>query len=106
MLPGPPFSRGPQPGMTSGPQDRLIGMTAHTFVLVPGAGVRPRVWRWTIEALCAAGHDAVAPDLPLDDASAAPSDHSSAIVAALDGRDGSFVLVGTSLGAYSATLAA
>jgi hypothetical protein len=37
------------------------------FVLIPGAGTDPRVYRATIEALVGLGHEAVAPELPLDD---------------------------------------
>ena len=40
---------------------------AWTFVLIPGAGIDPGVWRWTIEELEARGHRGVAPRLPLDD---------------------------------------
>jgi pimeloyl-ACP methyl ester carboxylesterase len=78
-----------------------------TFVLVPGAGADPRVYGPTIEALRALGHDGIAPPLPLDDAGATPSDHADAIVAALpDPSPAPLVVVGQSLGAFSATIAA
>jgi pimeloyl-ACP methyl ester carboxylesterase len=78
-----------------------------TFVLVPGAGADPRVYRATIEALRALGHDGIAPPLPLDDADATPSDHADAILAALpDPPPAPLVVVGQSLGAFSATVAA
>jgi pimeloyl-ACP methyl ester carboxylesterase len=78
-----------------------------TFVLVPGAGADPRVYGATIEALRALGHDGIAPPLPLDDAAATPSDHADAILAALpDPPPAPLVVVGQSLGAYSATIAA
>jgi pimeloyl-ACP methyl ester carboxylesterase len=78
-----------------------------TFVLIPGAGADPRVYGATIEALRQLGHDGIAPPLPLDDASATPSDHADAIVAALgDPPPAPLVVVGQSLGAFSATIAA
>jgi pimeloyl-ACP methyl ester carboxylesterase len=80
---------------------------ATTFVLIPGAGADPRVYEATIEALRAFGHDGIAPPLPLDDAAATPSDHADAIVAALpDPSPAPLVVIGQSLGAYSATIAA
>jgi pimeloyl-ACP methyl ester carboxylesterase len=78
-----------------------------TFVLIPGAGADPRVYEATIAALRDLGHDGIAPPLPLDDADATPSDHADAIVAALpDPPPAPLVVVGQSLGAYAATIAA
>jgi pimeloyl-ACP methyl ester carboxylesterase len=78
-----------------------------TFVLIPGAGADPRVYGATIEALRDLGHDGIAPPLPLDDPDATPSDHAGAIVAALgDPPPDPLVVVGQSLGAYSAAIAA
>jgi pimeloyl-ACP methyl ester carboxylesterase len=78
-----------------------------TFVLVPGAGADPRVYGATIAALRDLGHEGIAPPLPLDDADATPRDHTDAIVAALpDPPPAPLVVVGQSLGAYSATIAA
>jgi pimeloyl-ACP methyl ester carboxylesterase len=78
-----------------------------TFVLVPGAGADPRVYGATIEALRDLGHDGIAPPLPLDDAAATPSDHAAAILDTLpDPPPGPLVVVGQSLGAYSAAIAA
>ncbi|MBS1846170.1 MAG: alpha/beta hydrolase [Actinobacteria bacterium] len=78
-----------------------------TFVLIPGAGADPRVYGATIAALRERGHDGIAPPLPLDDAAATPSDHADAIVGALpDPAPQPLVVVGQSLGAYSATIAA
>jgi hypothetical protein len=76
------------------------------FALIPGAGADPRVYGMTIAALEELGHEALAPDLPLDDEAATPSDHARAVVEALpdDGID--LVVVGQSLGAYAAPLAA
>ncbi len=78
-----------------------------TFVLIPGAGADPRVFEATIAALRGLGHEGIAPPLPLDDPEATPSDHATAIVAALpDPPPAPLVIVGQSLGAYAATIAA
>jgi pimeloyl-ACP methyl ester carboxylesterase len=78
-----------------------------TYVLIPGAGADPRVYDATITALCDLGHDGIAPPLPLEDPAARPSDHADAIVAALpDPRPAPLVVVGQSLGAYAAAIAA
>jgi pimeloyl-ACP methyl ester carboxylesterase len=80
---------------------------ATTFVLIPGAGTDPRVYGETIAALRELGHEGVAPPLPLDDPDATPSDHADVVVAALgDPPPAPLVVVGQSLGAYSATIAA
>jgi pimeloyl-ACP methyl ester carboxylesterase len=82
-------------------------VTETTFVLTPGAGADPRVYGATIAALRDLGHDGIAPPLPLDDADARPSDHANAIVGALpDPAPTPLVVVGHSLGAYAAALAA
>ena len=49
------------------------------FVLIPGAGTDPRVYRVTIAHLRALDHDALAPPLPLEDPDAGPSDHAAAV---------------------------
>lgn len=93
--------------MSGGTANVSTGGGSKTFVLVPGAGADPRVFGATIEALRALGHEGVAPPLPLDDADATPSDHADAIVAALpDPPPAPLIVVGQSLGAYSATIAA
>ena len=74
-----------------------------TFVLIPGAGADPRVYRATIEALSALGHQAVAPALPLDDPEATPSDHADAVAAAAP-TAGELVVVAQSLGAFTGPL--
>src|SRR5437763_3490143 len=75
-----------------------------TFVLIPGAGIDPGVWRWTIEALQARGHRGVAPGLPLDDPDAGPSAHADAVAEAARRLGGPLVVVGQSLGAFAASL--
>jgi pimeloyl-ACP methyl ester carboxylesterase len=77
-----------------------------TFVLIPGAGADPRVYDTTIAALRELGHEGVAPPLPLDDPDATPSDHATAVIAALPEPPAPLVVVGQSLGAYTATIAA
>jgi Alpha/beta hydrolase family len=75
------------------------------FVLIPGAGTDPRVFRSTIAALADLGHQAVAPPLPLHEERATPSDHADAVAAAVRGR-GDLVVVAQSLGAFSGPLVA
>ncbi len=78
-----------------------------TFVLIPGAGADPRVYGATIEALRGLGHEGIAPPLPLEEPEATPSDHATAVVAALpEPQPDPLVVVGQSLGAYAATIAA
>jgi pimeloyl-ACP methyl ester carboxylesterase len=98
---------------TATQRDDTVGTT---FVLIPGAGADPRVYGATIDALRDRGHDGIAPSLPLDDPDALPSDHAAAVVAAVEdlgmavGDAGPvprrLVIVGQSLGAYAASLAA
>jgi pimeloyl-ACP methyl ester carboxylesterase len=76
------------------------------FVLIPGAGIDPGVWRWTIDELEARGHQGVAPRLPLDDPDAGPSAHADAVVEAVGQVNEPLVLVGQSLGAFAASLVA
>ncbi len=76
-----------------------------TFVLIPGAGSDPRVYNATIEALRDLGHDGVAPELPLRDEHATPSDHAAAVAGAVP-EGAELVIVGQSLGAFAAPLVA
>lgn len=78
-----------------------------TFVLIPGAGADPRVYAATIVALGDLGHAALAPPLPLADQGATPGDHAEAVLAALPAEpEGELVVVGQSLGAFTATIVA
>ena len=77
-----------------------------TFVLIPGAGIDPGVWRWTIAELQARGHPALAPRLPLEDPDAGPSAHADAVVDAVRDVRQPPVVVGQSLGAFAASLVA
>jgi pimeloyl-ACP methyl ester carboxylesterase len=93
--------------VSEGTENVSIDGAPTTFVLIPGAGADPRVYGATIEALRELGHEGIAPPLPLEEAAATPSDHAEAILAALgDPPPRSLVVVGQSLGAYSATIAA
>jgi hypothetical protein len=76
-----------------------------TFVLIPGAGIDPRVYGATIEALSDLGQRSMAPPLPLRDEDARPSDHADAIVRALP-DDAELVIVAQSLGAFTGPLVA
>ena len=76
-----------------------------TFVLIPGAGTDPRVYRATIEALSALGHDAIAPPLPLGDQQTTPSVHADAVAEAVP-RGRELAVVAQSLGAFTGPLVA
>ena len=76
-----------------------------TFVLIPGAGTDPRIYRATIGALSAFGHDAIAPALPLGDQQASPSDHADAVAEAVP-RGCELAVVAQSLGAFTGPLVA
>jgi pimeloyl-ACP methyl ester carboxylesterase len=81
-------------------------MTSTTFVLIPGAGLNPAIWQWTIAELRSLGHIGIAPALPLDDPDARPSDHAAAVCEAVAELHGPTVVVGQSLGAFAAALVA
>ena len=77
-----------------------------TFVLIPGAGIDPGAWCWTVSELEARGHQGLAPGLPLDDPDAGPSAHAEAVIEAVRQLRGPLVVVGQSLGAFAASLVA
>jgi pimeloyl-ACP methyl ester carboxylesterase len=76
------------------------------FVLIPGAGIDPRAWQWTIAELRDRGQRGLAPQLPLDAPDAGPSAHADAIVAGVSHVREPLVVVGHSLGAFVAPLVA
>lgn len=76
-----------------------------TFVLIPGAGGAAWYWHRVVPLLRAAGHDAIAVDLPGDDESAGLPEYADRVVAAADGR-ADVVLVAQSLGGFTAPLVA
>jgi pimeloyl-ACP methyl ester carboxylesterase len=74
------------------------------FVLVPGAGGAAWYWHLVAPELRAAGHEAVAVDLPAADESAGLPEYADLVAAAGGGRD-DVVLVAQSLGGFTAPLA-
>ena len=75
-----------------------------TFVLVPGAQATGRHWDHVVAALRGLGHEALAPDLP--SGPAADLEACAGAVAAAAGDRGDVVVVGHSLGCFTASLAA
>jgi pimeloyl-ACP methyl ester carboxylesterase len=75
-----------------------------TFVLVPGAGGAGWYWHLVAERLEAAGHTAVAVDLPGADPAAGVREYADLVLAAADGRD-AVALVAQSMGAFTALAA-
>ncbi|MGH2960388.1 MAG: alpha/beta fold hydrolase [Solirubrobacterales bacterium] len=72
-----------------------------TFVFLPGAGSGPDHWRLVEALLQDAGHDTVAPDLPNEDDAAGLPEYTAAAIAAIGNRQ-DLMLVGQSLGAFTA----
>jgi pimeloyl-ACP methyl ester carboxylesterase len=76
-----------------------------TFALIPGAGGAAWYWHRVVPLLAAAGHEALAIDLPGDDEHAGLRTYADLVVAAIgDRRD--VVLVAQSLGGFTAALVA
>jgi pimeloyl-ACP methyl ester carboxylesterase len=76
-----------------------------TYVLVPGAGGEGWYWSRVVPLLEAAGHEAIAVELPTDDEDAGLIAYRAAILEAIDDRPDP-ILVAQSMGAFSAALAA
>jgi pimeloyl-ACP methyl ester carboxylesterase len=76
-----------------------------SYVLIPGAGGAAWVWHRVVPLLHAAGHEAVAVDLPSDDEQAGLPEYTRQVVSAIGGRD-DLVLVAQSLGGFTAPLVA
>jgi hypothetical protein len=76
------------------------------FVLIPGAGGAGWYWHRVTPLLEAAGHQAVALDLPADDETAGLPEYADLAAAAArgDGGDGGTVVVAQSLGGFTAPL--
>jgi pimeloyl-ACP methyl ester carboxylesterase len=74
------------------------------YVLIPGAGGTAWYWSRVVPLLQQAGHEAVAVDLPGDDASAGIHEYADRVVGACAGAD-EVVLVAQSLGGVTAALA-
>src|SRR3954453_20275558 len=77
---------------------RIPSMT--TFALIHGGAHGGWCWEQLVPELVKRGHEAVAPDLPIDDEQAGTADWADVVVAALDdtGRSDDVVVVGHSLG--------
>lgn len=76
-----------------------------TFVLIPGAGSDARYWSRVVPEIEAAGHRAVAPDLPIASDEATFETYADSVLAALhDGR--ADVVVAQSMGAFCAPMVA
>lgn len=87
--------------------------TVTTYVLVPGAGGAAWYWSRIVPLLEAAGHTAVAVDLPGDDPAAGLAEYAALTTSAIDrvqadggGEAGDVVLVAQSLGGFTAPLVA
>lgn len=80
-------------------------MAEPTYILVPGAGGVGALWRLVVDELGRRGIPAVAVDLPADDEQAGLPEYAELLVEAA-GDAAEVVLVGQSMGAFSAVLAA
>jgi pimeloyl-ACP methyl ester carboxylesterase len=76
-----------------------------TYVLIPGAGGVAWYWSRVVPLLEAAGHRAVAVDLPGDDPTAGLPEYTQLVLDAA-GEDGGVILVAQSMGAFTAAMAA
>jgi len=76
-----------------------------TFALIPGAGGVAAYWDRLVPLLRAAGHEAVAVELPGEDPKAGLPEYAGLVGAAVEGR-GDVVLVAQSLGGFTAPLVA
>lgn len=75
-----------------------------TFVLIHGAGSTAWYWHLVAPELEARGHEAIAMDLPCNDDSAEFAEYTDAVVAAIGDRREDLVVVGQSLGGFTAPL--
>ncbi|MCW2718952.1 alpha/beta hydrolase [Pseudonocardia sp.] len=75
-----------------------------TFVLIPGAGGQAWYWHRVVPELRARGHEAVAVDLPAGDDAAGFAEYADAVVAAAAGLGDDLVVVGQSMGGFTAPL--
>lgn len=75
-----------------------------TFVLIHGGGGSAWDWHLVARELEGRGHVAVAVDLPSEDPAAGWSEYADAVTEAVGHREGPLVLVGHSLGGFTAAL--
>jgi pimeloyl-ACP methyl ester carboxylesterase len=73
------------------------------FVLIPGAGGMASYWHRVVPLLERAGHEAIAIDLPGDDARMGLCDYADIVIGAIGARS-NVVLVAHSLGGFTAPL--
>jgi pimeloyl-ACP methyl ester carboxylesterase len=74
-----------------------------TFALIPGAGSDQWYWSRLVPLLAQRGHEALAPELPVDDPDAGWEAYAGAVATAIGDRTG-VVVVGQSMGAFTAPL--
>jgi pimeloyl-ACP methyl ester carboxylesterase len=77
-----------------------------TFALIPGAGGDAWYWHRVQPILEAAGHRAVAAELPGDDPAAGWEEYAKAVTDALPPEPGELVVVGQSMGGFTAPVVA
>src|SRR5688572_26910528 len=77
-----------------------------TFVLIPGAGGEAWYWHLVVPRLRAAGHRAVAVDLPASDPDAGLDAYVDAALASVGTVEDDAVVVGQSLGGFTAPIVA
>ena len=77
-----------------------------TYVLIPGAGGEAWYWHLVVPLLEAAGHRAVAVELPASDPEAGLDAYVAAALAAVGTPEGDAVVVGQSLGGFTAPVVA
>ena len=76
-----------------------------SYLMIPGAGGAAWYWHRVVPLLEAAGHEAIAVDLPGPDPEAGLPEYTELALAAADGRD-DVVLAAISMGAFTAPLVA
>ena len=74
-----------------------------SYGLIPGAGGVAWYWSRVVPLLEASGHEAIAVDLPADDDTAGFEEYADVVAAAVGTRD-DLVLVGQSMGGFTAPL--
>ena len=77
-----------------------------TFVLVHGAADQTASWDEVAATLRGRGHQVVAVDLPCEDDTAGLEQYADTVVEAIGSDRGDLIVVGHSLGGYTATLVA
>src|SRR5690554_3136278 len=86
-------------------EPRASGGHMCTFALIHGGGSSAWDWHLVAPRLLAAGHEAVAVDLPIEDDDATLHDYAQSVADAVGARP-DVIVVGHSLGGFTAPLAA